>query len=781
MTDMNEKIDEDIDKTIKTKCIKGHTFKVPREKIQTSSTGKSFVTLCPKCNGVARLKKDEVMELFGINPRDHVAVGKLYESLAIGNTPTQGQTSNTPPTVGGAPDGSPVVVEEDDEDDDEDTDLEDSDLGDDEDDDDDGGDEDDDEDDDDDGGDEEYTAVVETVPDITGKGKAIRRFRVEGYEDDDEPESLDPRNKIPAKSPKKASKPPAAKKPRNASNRRVEEEEYMDEEEVIPRAKRGRERSKPQLEDDTFDPNDILKDLIEEAGLDDQTLGRIFDYIDMQPDGWQPAAIQGVLQMYLSPASATKISQRYQAELYKEEKRRDRERQMMSLIGNPSGNMRLFDAQTMNSSPMNTPLRTPQGFVQNPSQFPSQAGFPQNGASFGAQAGFPGQFNDQFAPNRGFVTDIPRPPAPRGISAYDVERMIDSKLDGVVEKLAKAMGESKREDLMAQESKEMRMMLLEILKANMASKGQDDTKPDPMLSTLMANQASMLNTLMQDRLNSKPADPMENPLMKILLQETLSKKSTSAPPLSTTSEELSQRIQLQRLANEMELAQAEFKDKQDGRAFTRDLAGQALSKIGESVAAAYIETQRIQAETAKEIAARQMAMGSVPATSVGRSSQKMTGQPSQQVTQNPGDSNTTHKVRGIPSDDGTIRMKCPTCESEMIGKIGDPSITCGRCGITYKATSSQTTHVETGESGEGSHEQSHENMDFGSSGTDGQTDGHAETDGDSVDHGSEAPRDDWGGGGTPVGAGIGASMKPKTDSQRRADLANPPNPKKHIL
>ena len=66
----------------------------------------------------------------------------------------------------------------------------------------------------------------------------------------------------------------------------------------------------------------------------------------MQPDGWQPQAIQGILQMYMSPAAAVKISQRYQAELYKEEKRRERERMMMSYMGDPSGNMRLNDVTT---------------------------------------------------------------------------------------------------------------------------------------------------------------------------------------------------------------------------------------------------------------------------------------------------------------------------------------------------------------------------------------------------------------------------------------------------
>lgn len=770
MTELSEKIDDDIGKTIKTKCIKGHTFQVPREKIQTSSTGKSFVTLCPKCNGVARLKKDAVMELFGINPRDHVAVGKLYESLAIGSTPTQGQTSQNPPMVGGAPDGSPVEIPpgDDDEDGDEDTDLEDSDLED---------DEDDDEDDEDDE-DEEFTAVVENVPDVTGKRKTVSRFRVTGYEDDEDDSDVDPRDRTPVKSQKKDEKP--AKKPRaKPSRREVEEDDEMDEEEAPTRRPRIRGRAAPPVADEVeFDPNDVLKDLIEESGLDETTIGRIFDYIDMQPDGWQPAAIQGVLQMYISPGSATKIAQRYQAELYREEKKRDRERQMMSLIGNPSGSMKLFDGSVPNTSPINNPLRQPApGFAPNGSQFPMGGQFSPQGQFVPQGQQYPqGQFNDQFAPPRAAWTDMMRPPAPRGVSALDVERLIDAKLDGVVEKLAKAMGESKREELMAQESKEMRMMLLEILKANMASKGQDDSKPDPMLSTLMANQASMLNTLMQDRLNAKPADPMENPLMKILLQETLSKKSTSAPPLATTSEELSQRIHLQRLANELELAQADFKDKQDGRAFTRDLAGQALSKIGESVASAYIETQRIQAEAQKEIAAQQARAGMRVMQQQAMPQDTVPQDGVHQLTPDVvPESNAAHKVRGIPSEDGTVTMPCPMCGSTITAKPGDTTVICNVCKTTYKATAKPTTRVETA-----SHEDSHDEqeqtpVDIGSSGTDGESNQSPDHDGSEMETRDDSTRDDWGTSGGVEKPAPSSGTKTNTKSEK------PERSSKHIL
>jgi uncharacterized Zn finger protein (UPF0148 family) len=701
MTEIGEEIDGDIDKTISTRCIKGHKFQVPKEKIQTSSTGKSFVTLCPKCNGVARLKKDEVYGLFGVNPRDHIAVGNLFSSLAIGNVPRTGETSAVPPTVSADVPGTPVSADPSDDDDPEidesgDDDGDDSDA-----DEDDEDDEDDDEDEDDD---TEYTAVVETTPDITGKKKTVKRFRVLSDEDEpeDDSEEDDPRDRTPIQSPKKVRQP--VKKTRGKVSRRDYEEEDMDEEEPQRSRKRSAHRRSPTvLEEDVFDPNEVLKDLIEESGLDENTVGRIFDYIDMQPDGWQPAAAQGVLQLYLSPASAQKISQRYQAEIYKEDKKRTREQQMMNLIGTPSGNMRLNDTSAgMNLPPMNAPLQQ-QGFI-NPGMNPQRASFPPQGG-YGAggfqQPGFhqfpPQGAVDPYAPRRdpdGYGMGY-RANQPRGVSAYEVERLIDSKLDGVVEKLAKAMGETKREDAIATEAKELRMMMMEMMKERMSSAVSPSTQPqqNPQVAMMMQNQSDLLGKLLTHTLEKKKDDdPMNNPVMKIILQEVLSKKPTSAPPLANTSEELSQRIQLQRLANDLEISQAEFKDKQEGRAFTRDLAGQALSKIGESVAAAYIETQRIQAEAAKDIAARQAAM----AASAAASPQILQSPDVQTTPAAPvsADQSDMHKVRGIKADDGTVKMACPTCGSDMFSKIGDTHVKCGTCGTSYNAITPKITHVD---------------------------------------------------------------------------------------
>jgi hypothetical protein len=292
------------------------------------------------------------------------------------------------------------------------------------------------------------------------------------------------------------------------------------------------------------------------------------------------------------------------------------------------------------------------------------------------------------------------------MSPFEVERIIDAKLNTMVDKISKAMGETKREDVLVQESKDMRMMMLELLKERMNPANQTPpVQQNPQVSQLMQSQNSLVEKLLTHTLEKKKDDdPMNSPLMKILIQEVLSKKATSAPPLANTSEELAQRIQLQRLANELELAQADFKDKQEGRAFTRDIAGQALSKIGESVASAYIETQRIQAEAAKEIAARQSAvpmsaMVNPPLATAqdgGSSGGSAQREPSlSQDARTPGHPE-MHKVRGTPAADGNVKMPCPTCGADMIAKVGASQVECGVCRTVYKAVIPQTTHVNGG-------------------------------------------------------------------------------------
>ena len=470
MMEMDEKLDDDIDKTISTKCIKGHKFKVPKEKITTSSTGKSFVTLCPKCNSVARLRREDVFGLYGINPRDHIAMGNLYASLSAGKTPAQGETTLLPPQITEEPPrGSPVPF------------VGDNDLGDDEDE-----DEEDEFEDDDDGDDDdpEYTAEVETVPDITGKKKTVQRFRVAPEDDEEDDDGEYERSKTPVKSAKKAQKP--VKKARRPVKRDEEEEdEEMEEEEEEQPRRRGTVRSMKNIEEDEFDPNEVLMDLIEESGLDNNTIDRIADYVYMQPDGWQPAAIQGVLAMYLTPSASQKIAQRYQAELYKEEKRREKERAMMNLMGGVSGNMRLFDR---NAGVNTSPLFQQQGFPQQP--FPQQQ---DSRNSHSRSSRFPQQpFPQQFPPDT-----YRAPPAPRGVTVYETEKLIDAKLDAKFKELTDVLVGSKREEAAAQEAREMRNLVFELLKNQSAAPANPQ---NPLVTELIKAQGGLVDTLLKTQL-----------------------------------------------------------------------------------------------------------------------------------------------------------------------------------------------------------------------------------------------------------------------------------------
>ena len=692
MANLEEQMDNTDQMLISTKCINGHKFKVPKEKIQASSSGKSFVTLCPKCNKVARLRKEEVFQSFEINPRDPVAVGNLFASLsnqsAMPMSASQGTTSASVPVNGatfqdvvagknGAKKAHPQM--EDDEDEDEDEDDEDVDE-------------------DSDDSEKEYTAQVESADDITGKKKKVQRFRVVSDEeeadgDDEEDDESDEYERTPVKAKKQT------KKVRPRVRNVVSEDDDEDEDDEDEDDRRGSKRSwksarRLRNEDEPADPNEILKSVIEGRGIDESDMDLIFDYIDLQPDGWQPAAIQGVLQTYMSPTAAAKIAQRYQAELYKEDKHRERERYLMSIVGTPAGNMRLGDMGGTNIPPFNNPLSR----GAPPIGAPYPGAYPHRGDPY-AQRGDP--YAPQYQDPRAPPYDDPRmqPMAPMmrreapSMSPFQVKQMISEELETRFEKLQNALTQTKREDSLQNELTQMRALVFDVLKQRPVDSGAGVPKTDPLLVSLLANQSDLNKTLLTHTIAKTDK---EDPMQKILIQELMElKKARSAPPLTHTTEELTQRIQLQKLGNELELAQADFRDKAEGRAFARDLAGQALTKIGESFANAYLETQRTAAMQAAQVqnsgltpppAAPIEPLAPIMAETTQESKPQIGSNAQPRATDtSEGQESEKYHVKGVPQEDGSLSIPCPTCGSQMTARPGDTKVSCGTCGSSFNA------------------------------------------------------------------------------------------------
>ena len=685
MVDLEEQMDNTDQMLISTKCINGHKFKVPKEKIQASSSGKSFVTLCPKCNKVARLRKEEVFQSFGVNPRDHVAVGNLFASLS-NQSPSPTSTASIPVNGSALQDAArkngalvtnasvPEEEEDDDEDDDED---------------------------DEDAGEKEYTAQVETADDITGKQKKIQRFRTVSDEEDtedDEEDDDDEYERTPVKNKKQT------KKTRPRVRDVVQEDDDDDDDEDDEDDRRGSKRKRKTTrrsvaEDEPVDPNEILKDVIEESGVDETSMSRIFDYIDLQPDGWQPAAIQGVIQMYISPAAAAKIAQRYQAELYKEDKRRERERYLMNMVGTPAGNMRLNNTGATNIPPFNNPLSR----GAPPIGAPYPGGYPQRGDPYAPRGDpYAPQYQDPHYPDPRYNDPrmqsqaVPLRREAPAMSPFQVKQMISEELEARFEKLQTALTATKREDTLQNELAQMRALVFDVLKQRPTESGAGSQKTDPLLASLLTNQSDLNKTLLMNTLDKSNK---EDPMQKILIQELMElKKVRSAPPLTHTTEELTQRIQLQKLANDLELAQADFRDKAEGRAFARDLAGQALTKIGESFATAYLETQRTAAMQATQV----QSSGLTPPPRAQAEPQKAVRvenvqEPKPQIESSAqpraiesDDSETQrdvekYHVKGVTQSDGSLSIPCPTCGSDIIAYPGDTKISCGTCGSTFNA------------------------------------------------------------------------------------------------
>ena len=202
------------------------------------------------------------------------------------------------------------------------------------------------------------------------------------------------------------------------------------------------------------------------------------------------------------------------------------------------------------------------------------------------------------------------------------------------------------------------------------------------------------------------------------MQELMSLKNQRGALPVSSSEELSQRISLQKLANELELAQQDFADKKDGRALTRDIATTALSKIGESIATAYIQSQQIAASQSALDVASQSGLTPPPVAPVAVSTAvepvraetvkeipKAIESATAPAQQGAGES---YRVKGTPTENGSLSIPCPVCGQIMTAKPGDMSVACEMCGSSF--TAGAPPAEERQEHREDYHEERHEEI-----------------------------------------------------------------------
>ncbi len=576
-------------KSIEVHCVNNHPFKITEADLKTTETGKSAIAFCPVCGGVARVNKGPLGKLMGFKRADTTA---YYASLKkirsrqmkeLGAEPTAVKTvvggslidPNGVASVAGpavkTPDlsrGGPIVIEED-------KDFED---------------EDEDDDDEDDDEDEEYEAEMEDAEDEEEPAK--KRFRVKQRE---ESRRQVPRKATPQRRLIKRTKP------RRYEEEEMEEEE--EEEEYEPR--RGTVRRGSIMDEEDIDPNEVLKDIIEEAGFDESTLSRLFDYIDLQPDGWQPAAIQGMLQMYIPPMMATRIASRYQAELYKITKKREMQQQAMAYIGHPTGNMRLQPG-TPNIPPIMNPLQNQYG--------PGAQQFnPQNPMGFNQQNPNPWQQQQPYPQQAQYP---PQPPIfrSRGVSTEEVREIVNE----TVGRELRAVREMFQQQMAAQEQKKKEDALLDEIRRLREQSAQPQHKNEP--DYYVKQQGDLLNTLMAHILTGKKEGTDVSPLIINELRNLRDdlKKGEEAGGLPHPSQ-LQGYIELQRLTNEMNLARSEFDEKRESRQSNKDLIENALGKVGEIAAQLYmasVEQAKANAAATAAAAGAGAAAGAVAAEAI---------------------------------------------------------------------------------------------------------------------------------------------------------------------
>jgi hypothetical protein len=558
---------------VEVMCVNGHTFAPTKDDIKTTESGKSPIAFCPVCGGVARVTKANLGKLFAFKRNDtrafHATVksirnAQLNVAAAVNAgpvaTPAAGQGGAAPDLSRGDP-GSVIQVTRD----------------------------------------PEFTAQREVVDGPEGK---VTRYRVrqpededdedddgddeeyddeEGDEEDDEEEVDEPRKPRRRRSL-------TVRKPSQADLDALDdqaelERERADREERVRRGKElitARRARMPVVEDEAeFDPNQTLKEIVAESGLDEYTLERVYDYIDMQPDGWQPAAIQGILQMYIAPQAAQRLASRYQAEIYKETKRRDREQQALSLIGNPAGNLRMPGGGTRNSPPFGYP---PLGQGNQP----GAAMFAQPSGSPPYPLGVPGAPNQvpqdprfRFDPNEIFRTQRRKD----GMSPDEVKNYVDA----VLTREREAQMVQQREDSMRREIESLRTQMVQMIQTS-AQKPQTSSPMDEVQKQYVAGLQAQVNMLMQYLLQAAQQGGkvdltgLQNEIRDLKKSAEQSVTGLGGIGGSTGLRDL---VELQKLSNDINVAKLEFQESLQSKQFTKDLVEGALQQIGQTIASVY--------------------------------------------------------------------------------------------------------------------------------------------------------------------------------------------------
>lgn len=692
--------------SIQARCLVGHIFSARKEDIRSSASGKSFVTTCPKCGRVARLNREKVLPLFGYAPRDKKSMAMLLTTLA---QPSQNSQSDQQDVDSGQDDESELDIY--------DEDLLDSLTGDEDEDDEDDDDEyTDDEDDDDE---KERVAVYEDVDDVTGEKKSVSRPRVlDAQQADDMRSRL--RGATIRKTPRQSKKPKRVerKKPREPENYRgarrehIVEDESENSDERYPNSARSVKRVRPQLfSNKPMDRNEILKKVVaEEIGDDNDAYDRIAAMIDLQPEGVNPIYAQATLELHFSKQQVATLIRRWEAEIAIQGQRQMREQDALNILMQTSAmpaNYNQGDPRMgYGYNRFVTPPSPPEGFPiqmwrsmtpeQQMDYYQQQPAYPQPRAGF-----VPPQ--QQVPYQQGY----PQQPAGRNLTAFEIREIIESAVEDRMRGLRGAVAQ--REDSSrADEVRELRTLLFDILREKNTAQTPPAGQNNPQVDMLLSNQGKMLDTLLRNALDSSKSDPTR----EIILREIQELKKNQDQPLNNPApshEELRQRIELQKLSNEFELAQQEFMDKREGRQFTRDIAEQALKRIGETITTAYIESARIKSAIPTSSGAMAMSANTQPSggltptpsqhsrqphptSSVGKASpdeltkyldDALESKPTPiQHPETPRENDQSQNVPAKKTQRGT-EFECPECGTNLTIATGEKSVTCQRCASVY--------------------------------------------------------------------------------------------------
>lgn len=541
--------------TVELTCMNGHTFGVTPDMVGVVASGTSFKVTCPECNAPAAITHAKVIEVMGL--KDNNEARELKKKMAA-----ELREKGVVPKVKSKPKTKVESVK---------------------------------------------TTVIDEEPDEPDE--------IEEEEEDSDMTSGDPYSPATG-TPWTDASVPFAHRPINAPPPRP----------TMPPTPAITPRRHAPIDvmgtvGSAKDRNTILRETIEATNLPDATKDRIRKFIGLKPEGLSPHELYSALT-YLGVANAPALAvvRSYEFDLSLQQQEVEQERQLYTLLGVPmpepdrptspdysrgqfpfmQQSAGVAPSPNMAQNPFLTPTSRPSGggspgqgengragnkepqidiatllplAMQNPQLFQMLVSNPQ---LMQAVAQNPMMLFQMMQMTQGNQTAQAQQAQNGGVSREEVRALISNEMAELKKILTEASG-NPRENALAEELRQNRQFMLEIMKGQLAANNNAGRQRDP----LAEQQGEILKTLLHNTLDRSNNDGTGVILGAL---EELKKNQNGLGSGSQSIEGMNLFLRYQELANQMEETRSRFQDEREKRESLKDIVNTAAGTIGETIA-----------------------------------------------------------------------------------------------------------------------------------------------------------------------------------------------------